>query len=176
LGNDAARNTALRRAAGVEIAQFTVKPSNGASEVDLDTIEFTLTGSTEFNGFDEYDVTLTINDETQDLTLSGTNGADYVTYTTSRFKTLPAEGVTVKVVIEPEVTGKVVLTGLMLNGAAQNKTFSKYLVQSLVSFESLDDAGAASYVYKLSVDGDSSDAITGYVVYTSTGNCVAAFS
>ena len=61
-----------------------------------------------------------------------TTGATFVNVSASVFKTLPADGEVVKVVIEPEVTGNVVLSGLNLNGKPQSRTFSKRFEDAVV--------------------------------------------
>lgn len=135
----ATRATVLKKAAGAEIAQFTVKPSNSSSEVDLETIGFTLTGSTEFASFDEYDVTVTIGDS--DETLTVTTGTNSVAVSASPYVTLPSDGLTVKVTVEKEVAGTIVLTGLTLNGTPNSRTFSKRFEEAVVRIVAQQDVG-----------------------------------
>lgn len=135
----ATKATVLKKAAGAEIAQFTVKPSNSSSEVDLETIGFTLSGSTEFANFDEYDVTLTIGDS--DETLTVTPGTNSIAISASPYVTLPSEGLTVKVTVEKEVAGTIDLTGLTLNGTPNSRTFSKRFEEAVVRIVAQQDIG-----------------------------------
>ena len=173
VSNDAVKNTALRKAAQQTLAEFTVKPSNGASDVDFDSIAFTITGG-DFTDFTEYDVTLSINnsEENADVTVTPTS----INVTANPFVTLDSAGVNVKVVLEKEVAGNIELTGLTLNGTAQNKKFSKYFVESLVSFDSLVEENAGYTEYKLSIDWDSAYTISGFVVYLASWSCAPSFS
>ena len=168
ISNDTVKADAVLKQAGAEIASFRVKPSNNASEADLDTIEFTLSGSTDFANFDEYDVTLNI-DGTENLEV--TTGDTFVTYKATPNTTLDSAGKEVKVTIEKEVSGNVTLEGLKLNDKPQNKTFSKYFVELKVKFTDVDK-WETSYVYSVEVEWDTANSVSGFVIYTTTGtNC-----
>ena len=143
----------LKKKAWVEIAEFTAKPSNSASEADLETIEFVLSGSTAFSGFDEFDVTLNI-EGTENLTVEWT-GSDWIKYSATPNLTIKSEGVSVKVTIEKEVTGNVTLTGLKINDKEQSRTFSKRLEDAIVKIVNQKDLwGTTEFTLEVQADSD----------------------
>ena len=160
------KNTVLRKNTWIRIAELLVNYDS------IDTIKFTLTGSTALNSFDEDSITLDIGNTTIDVTLVE-NWSDYVTYTANPYIGVPSEWTVVDIIINGNILGKVSVIWLEVNGIPQPKTFSKYFVETLVSFDSLDDAGAATYTYKFDVDGGADKTVSNFIIYTTTWSCVA---
>ena len=168
-GDTPAQATVLRKVAGAEIAQFTVKPSNSASEVDLDSIEFVLTGSAAFADFDEYDVTLSVGESDETITI--TTGDNYVKVKANPYVALPSAGLTVKVRAEKELTGTIELTGLMLNEKAGGRAYSKRFEDAVVRIVNQKDLGGATQ-FTVEVDGDSDAVVSALRVKLDEGSWV----
>ena len=167
ISNDsAAKSTVLRKEAGAKIAEFTIKPSNGASDADFETIEFTLSGSKALEEFDEFDTTLSLGDETENLTVVET-GTNYITYSATPNKPLKSAGVVVKVNTEKELTGTITLEWLVINGKDQNRTYSKKFVDGLVKITAQKDMWWTTQ-FTVSVDADSDITLRDLFVGTGT--------
>jgi archaellin len=95
VSTSATKQTIIKKANDALIAEFTVKPSNGASSVDLEEISFTLTPNT----LTPRDITVKVGDIEEDDTPS--NSFDY-----SMNKEVTSEGVVVRITLDDEDNAK----------------------------------------------------------------------
>ncbi len=127
----ASSKTVLLKASDAVLAQFTVKPANNASEVDLESIAFRVTGVAGASTNDPK-ITVKVADiEEDDATVSGSGPYDY-TYTMNR--KVGSDGVVVVVTIDDEIdNGTVTLTNLYVNeNPFTSRTFEKKFADALV--------------------------------------------
>ena len=117
----ATKQTVIRKASNAKIAEFTIKPANGASSVDLESIAFDIYGvvptladdkiTVEVDGIDEDDFNVT--------------GSYTLTYTMNR--EIKSEGAVVTITLDDETSGTISITNLYVNEKKQTKTFNKML-------------------------------------------------
>ena len=165
------KKTVLRKSSNVAIAEFTVKPSNSSSEVDLEDIQFTLSWANTDN-LNADDITLTIAGVTEDWD-SNNKGTDSQTWTYKPTVTVPSNGVSIKVELNEELTGVVELTGLVVNGKSQSANFSKRFEEVVVKLVKQEDVGS---VTKFTVEIDGDDDLTVSDLKIGTGGKDSAFS
>jgi len=152
VSTSATKQTILRKASDALIAQFTIKPGNGASSVDLEEISFTIAG----NG--SSDITLTVDDIEED-DFTGTSNRVY-----SMNKDVDSDGVVVKITLDDEMVWTVSLTNLKVNGKSVAKTFSKKYVDAAVEIVKQKESNGST-VFTLAVDKDSDVDVANFTVY-----------
>jgi hypothetical protein len=151
----------LRRASNVVVAEFTVKPANNASEVDLDNIQFTLTGKKDYDNsdFTADDITVTINGVTEDYVGSKT------AFTYEPTTTVGSNGVTVKVELNEEARGDVSITNLTVNKKLQSgKEFVKSFYPAVAKISKQEDLNGTTR-YTISLDKDDDIDVKNFRVY-----------
>ena len=141
--------TVLRAASNAKIAEFTIKPSNWASEVEIDDIEFVVKNGSRVLDWD--DISVTIDNVTEDAVTSTTQGT--VRYEPTNLKA-KSEWVTVRVEIEDETYGLITLDNLKVNGKAASSTFRNRYEEAIVKIASIKDLGGTTE-FTLDVDADS---------------------
>ena len=143
------KKTVLRKSSNVTLAQFTVKPSNSSSEVDLEKIEFTLTWDN-VGSLNNDDITLTIDNVTEDW-----DTASNQKWTYAPTVTLDSDGVVIKVELNEELTGTVTLTGLKVNDKDQSSNFSKRFEEAIVRIVKQEDMwGTTKFTVEVDADSD----------------------
>ena len=152
--SDKVKQTILRKANDAVLARFIIKPADGASSVDLETIGFKLAGLTPGAGETLADlITVKVAEiEEDDVDVTGAPTLVY-----SMNKEVPSEWVEVLVTIDDETyqtLTPVTLDSLVVNGKSQAKTFTKQYVPAAVEITS-QSVSNGSTVFKLSVDADS---------------------
>jgi hypothetical protein len=158
---------ALLKAQNSVIAEFTIKPSNNNEGITLD--ELVLTGSID-DGVTPADLTggmlrVKVDGVEQDdpSEVLGT-GWKY-----SVNEEIPSAGLKVEVILKGEKSGKVDLKVVEVNGKSFTNTYSKYLVDSLVTFEKQDEQSTnTTYTFKV-VDFDDSYSVSSFKIFTYSG-------
>ena len=103
--------------------------------------------------------------EQDDPTAFGNTGWKY-----SVNEEIPAAGLKVEVILKGERSGKIELKVAEVNGKPFTNTYSKYLVDSLVTFEKQDEQSTnTTYTFKV-VDFDDSYTVSAFTMYAYTGN------
>jgi hypothetical protein len=159
--------TVLLKASDAVLAQFTVKPANNASEVDLESIKFKVTGVAGISN-DDAKVTLKVADiEEDDFGYSD----PYLTYTMNR--KVGSDGVVVVITIDDEVSGTVTLTDLYVNGNPfTSRTFEKKFANALVYVAS-QNGGKGTTKLTLGVDEyDSSTTVKNLRLFTDSTHII----
>jgi len=170
-----ASRTLLRKAAGETIAQFTIKPSKGDS-ADLEQLSFALNFGTALDLedlLDEYDVTVTIGDNSEeeyvDLVL-GDNTTTKAEFSATPNITIPSAGKVVKVTLDREVAWVVTLNSLEINSVEQpSRTFVKRFEDAIVRVVSQNGKDSDFTKYEISVDADSDVEVSNLKFYINSG-------
>ena len=149
------KKTVLRKTSNSVLAQFTVKPSNSASEVDLESIEFALSWDN-VNTLTADDITLTIAGVTEDYS-SANVGVAKPTWAYAPTTTIKSEWVVIKIELDEELTGTVEVVDLVVNNKSQSSSFSKRFEDVVVRLVKQQDVGS---VTKFTVEVDGDDDIT----------------
>ena len=151
----ASRNTVLRAANNSVLAEFTVKPADGAEGLKLDDITFTLTKS----GTNITDASLieVLFDGSEEEATSG------LTY--EPLVNVPAGGVKVQVNLVDKDSWEFVLSVTQLNGKGQTRTFSKRFEEALVYIESQENRWDET-IFTLGVDADSDVEVSAVTLYS----------
>ena len=157
------KKTVLKKATNVTLAEFIVKPSNGASEVDLEEIIFQLSWT---NAPSSDDITVSIDGTVEDSTVANVPKDTNIVYQPT--VTLGSEGVRVKVELNVEVTGVVELTGLVINGKKQSANFSKRFEDVIVRIVKQEDVGSVTK-FTVEVDGDDDITVSDLLIGTGAG-------
>ena len=153
-----AKNTVLLKARNQNIAEFTVKPSNSADDVEIsfsgdavtaDQIRVKVDGT-------EYDAT------------SG------LVYEPS--ENIPTAGLKVQVILKEDLTGDVVMNLVSINGKSQTRTFSKRFEEAIVYVTSQDNSAGDETKYVLGVETADSDITVSNVKFYASGAVVASRS
>ena len=148
------KKTVLRKTSNAVLAQFTVKPSNSASEVDLESIEFALSWDN-VKTLTADDITLTIAGVTEDYSNAAMGTSPKWEYTPTT--TISSEGVVIKIELDEELTGTVEVVDLVVNNKSQSSSFSKRFEDVVVRLVKQQDVGS---VTKFTVEVDGDDDIT----------------
>jgi len=162
--------TVLRRASDSVIATFTVKPANGASQFDFDSMSFNITnvGNTD-------NLTVSIDNKEYDQQNTSLTAPTY-----EPNLTVNSDGVVVEIRVDVDelatTTKLVTVSDLVINTTPANKTFTKAFVNDLVSFAKVDEGDMeATLWFDVDLD-DSADTVSNVKVYvdaTSWAGCTA---
>jgi hypothetical protein len=162
VSTSATKQTIVKKANDALIAEFTIKPSNGAASVDLEEISFTLTKDGGLGKiFKPSDITVKVGDIEEDDT-----PANVFDYTMNREVT--SEGVVVRITLDDEdnANGKIELKNLVVNGKSAAKDFSKQYVEAAVEIVN-QKVSNGSTIFTLAVDADSDIDVRKFSLYTS---------
>jgi hypothetical protein len=154
---------ALLKAQNTTIAEFTIKPSNNNDGITLD--DLVLSGNIGGTGFVASDLRVKVDGvEQDDGVVYGTTGLKY-----SVNEEIPSAGLKVEVILKGEKAGKAVLNVAEVNGKSFTNTYSKYLVESLVTFTKQDE-GTTSTEYTVAVEHfDDAFSVKDFTIYS--GDC-----
>ena len=136
------RKTVLLKAAGKEIAQFTIKPANGASELEIDSLQFDVTVS----GWDTVstdDLIVTIDNEDKEVAAYKAAAATLgdVLYDNLLVKT-DEDGVIVKIVLDAEIAWTITINDLKVNGIGfPSRSYEKRFEDAVVTLHTEDKDG-----------------------------------
>lgn len=134
------RNTVLLKTANAKIAEFVVVPSNDDEGLTLDSITFS--GTINDVAIKADDIHVYIDDSEEDA-VSG------LTYEPN--EDLPTKGIKVRVELDEEVIGNVVLQVANINGKNQSRTYTKQYAAALVKIKAQEDLSGTTKFY-LSVE------------------------
>ena len=137
-------NTAMLKKSETVVAEFTVKPSNGGDDTKLNSI--VITGAQFSTGA----FRVKIDGSEKDAEAELFTGTAWTWYRYNYEEYLPSEGVVVTVTAKNAMTWAVSVDVLYVNGKAVNKSYSKYFVESLVTFTAQDE-WSASTAYTVNV-------------------------
>ena len=142
-------NTATLVADDAVVAQFVVKPANGANGVTLEDI--VIAGDIDWTPITKDDITVEV--DGQDWDDDVTNVASGIQFSDS--EEIPSAWLTVKVKLNEKQSWKVTITLVSVNDKDFGNEYTKYLVDSLVKFASRkSNSNEKTTDYKLSVNHD----------------------
>ena len=135
--------TALLKAQNTTIASFRVKPSNNNEGISFEDMQI----SAKVDGVAKQAKDFRVKVDGVEQTPDDDNATTFI-YSVN--EELPSEGLLVEVILKNNTAGKVDVKVEKVNGKDINNTYSKYLVDSLVSFTKQDE-GSSSTTYALEV-------------------------
>jgi hypothetical protein len=153
----ASANTVLRKASNAKLAEFYVKPSNGETDLTLDSLSIALSGA----NISQIEVLFDGSEEDAAST-AGTTGATY-----KPVLDLPVDGIKVEVNLIEELTGEIELTITNVNGKNQSRTFSKRYEEGLVFIASQEQMGDETK-FILGIDADSDVTLSNVIIEAGT--------
>ena len=165
---DSEWNNAQLVADDVVVAQFIVKPANGANGVTLEDI--VLTGTID-DGNGAVDLTkedITVEVDGSDWDDDVEDAADGIKFSDS--EEIPSKGLTVKVKLNEKKAGKVTITLVSVNDKPFGNNYNKYLVNSLVTItKRVWDKDNSQTNFTLAVrNDDDAYSVKNFNMYTST--------
>ena len=160
------KSTVLKKENDAKLAEFVVKPANGASELDLDSIKFNLyVNDTLVDTPSNREVTLSIDDTNEDrVNPSGTITTSNQWYVFQPVKTIDSKWVVIKVTLDDEFAGVVELKDLAINGKAfTSRTFKKSFEDAIVQISSIRDMKWSTEL-KFKVDKESDATVKNVII------------
>ena len=169
--------TALLRAQNTTIAKFTVKPSNGNEGITLE--ELVLSGTVDNGQINRSKLRVKVGwIELDDPAIATNTDADATAnievgdFIFSANEEIPSEGLVVEVIYKDELSGEFEIDLKSVNKKKFTNTYSKYLVDSLVTFTKQDE-GTTSTEYTVKVEyADDSYSVTDFVMYSGCTNWI----
>jgi hypothetical protein len=163
IGDADSKNTVLKKASDVKIASFSVKPSNGASETDLEEIYFDVVdaSSAAILATDD-DITVKLNNVVVDDCVLSSN---LKTVTCTMNEKVESNGIAVDIFLVNETDKQVNVNNLHVNGKDQtSRKFKKQFVSSLVKVSAVKDLGGTTQ-FTLDVDEDDNASVSNFLIY-----------
>jgi hypothetical protein len=130
----AANKTVLLKAKNQKLAEFTVKPADGATSVEIDTITFNLSSTKDTITTDDISV-LFGNTELE------ADNDNSTTFSYSDIKETIKDAVVVKVMLNEEKAGTVSLSGVVVNAKKLSKEYVSQFEKAVVKIASYKDLG-----------------------------------
>ena len=143
----AVAKTVLQKAKNQVLAQFTVRPADGSSSVEIEEISFSLTASGDAVNSDDISVMFGDNE------LEATNTTSFVY---EDINITIKDPVTVKVILDEEKAGTITLSGITVNTKTLNKEYVSRFEDAVVRIAAQKDLGGGTTKFTFSVDKDSS--------------------
>ena len=139
--------TVLLKAKNQKIAEFTVKPANGASSVEIETISFALVNSNTSEGINSDDISVMFGNN--ELEADDTNGFVY-----SDINETIKDAVVVKVILDEEKAGTLTLNNVKVNTKTLNKDYVSRFENAIVKIVAQNDRGGGTTRFDFDVDSD----------------------
>jgi hypothetical protein len=124
--------TVLLKGKNQVLAQFTIKPADGASSVEIETIQFALSNSNSSEGINSDDISVMFgNDELE--------ARDTASFVYEDINVTIKDTVTVKVLLDEEKAGTLTLNGVKVNDKTLNKDYVTRFENAIVKIDSQND-------------------------------------
>jgi hypothetical protein len=136
--------TVLLKAKNQVLAQFTVRPADGSSSVEIEEISFNLTASGSTVTNEDISVMFGNNE------LEADHGFVY-----SDINTTIKDTVTVKVILDEEKAGTITLSGITVNTKTLNKEYVSRFEDAVVKIVAQKDLGGGTTKFTFNVDKNS---------------------